>query len=451
LPAAWQVPEGFKFATPGEARLPADWWQLYGDRTLTELEALVEPANQTLAVADAQYRQALASAASARSTLSPTLTLTASASRSQQPVLTSGGGLASPPASNLYITSGQASWEPDLWGSVHANVAAAEASAAASFDQRAAVLLSLQAQLAIDYFQLRVADASIGLLTDTAGAYEQTLALVRRRHDGGVVTLADVTQADNQLQTARAALADARINRAVLEHAIAVLIGKTPGSFGLPPADWKAPEWPTVPLALPSTLLERRPDVASAERQVDAAADKISATRAAFFPVVTLSAQAGLESKQFRNWLSLPKGFWSIGPQLTQYLLDGGNHLALEQQALATLDQVTANYRQVVLESFQAVEDNLSNLDWLEEEQARQQAGVAAARQTLAIVTRQYQAGTVAYLNVISAQTSLLNAESAVLNLDGRKAVAHVQLVKALGGGWVPPTSDPGKAALPSR
>lgn len=435
----WRVPAGFKLAAPADSRIPADWWKSYGDPVLDTLEQAVPAANQTLAQADAQYRQALAAVGTARASLFPTLNVSVAVTRSQQPVLTGAGGLANPPPANLFTLSGQVSWEPDLWGAIHANLNAAEATAEASLDSRAAVLLSLQAQLATDYFQLRTADATIRLLSDTAEAYRRNVELTRLRQRGGVSTLADVTQAESQLQNALAQLADARINRATLEHAIAILIGRSPSEFQIETVDWTPPQWPALPLALPSTLLERRPDIANAERQVDAAAAKLVATRAAFFPVVDLALNAGFESRTLGNWLSLPKSFWSIGPQLTQYVLDGGAHITAEQSALAAIDQAAANYREVVLESFQAVQDNLIALHWLEEEQQRQSDAARAARTTLDIVTRQYQAGTVDYLNVITAQTTLLSAESAVLALESRKAAAHVNLVKALGGGWQAP------------
>ncbi|MDE3009298.1 MAG: efflux transporter outer membrane subunit [Pseudomonadota bacterium] len=434
---AWHVPEGFKLAQPGTARLPPDWWRAYGDALLDELEQAVAPANQTLAQADAQYRQALAAVGTARASLYPGATLNAGAARSQQPILTNGGGLAaSQPASNLYTLTGQVSWEPDLWGAIHANVSSAEASAEASLDARDAMLLSLQAQLAVDYFQLRTSDASIQLLDATAASYRRSLDITRVRQQGGVATRADVTQADTQLQGVLAQLADARITRATLEHAIAILLGRSPSEFSIAALAWQAPAWPALPIALPSTLLERRPDIANAERQVDAAAAKLVTTRAAFFPVLNLNASTGFESRSLANWLSLPKSFWSIGPQLTQYLFDAGAHVDAENQAVAVVDQATANYREVVLESFQAVEDNLATLQWLDEEQQRQQAAAASAGITLDIVTRQYQAGTVDYLNVITAEAALLSSQSAVIALEGRRAAAHVQLIKALGGGW---------------
>lgn len=434
---AWHVPAGFKLAQPGTARLPPDWWRSYGDPLLDELEQAVAPANQTLAQADAQYRQALAAVGTARASLYPSATLSAGATRSQQPILTNGGGLAtSQPATNLYTLTGQVSWEPDLWGAIHANVRSAEASAEASLDARDAMLLSLQAQLAVDYFQLRASDASIDLLAATVASYRHSLDITRLRQQGGVATRADVTQADTQLQGVLAQLADARITRATLEHAIAILLGRSPSEFSIAARAWQAPAWPALPIALPSTLLERRPDIANAERQVDAAAAKLVTTRAAFFPVLNLNASAGFESRSLANWLNLPKSFWSIGPQLTQYLFDAGAHIYAEKQAVAAVDQATANYREVVLESFQAVEDNLVTLQELDEEQQRQQAAAVSAGITLDIVTRQYQAGTVDYLNVITAESALLGSQSAVIGLEGRKAAAHVQLIKALGGGW---------------
>lgn len=443
---AWRVPEGFKLASPADREIPVDWWHAYGDPVLDELEVAVAPANQTLAQADAQYRQAVASVGTARAALYPTVNLAAGATRSQQPAQTSGGALISQPASNLLTLTGQVSWEPDLWGTIHASLSSAEATAEAALDSRAAMLLSLQATLATDYFQLRTSDATIQLLQDTSDSYRHSLELTRFREKGGLATRADVTQADSQLQAALAELADARITRATLEHAIAVLIGRSPAEFHIEPMAWKSPEWPPLSLGLPSTLLERRPDIANAERQVDAAAAKLVATRAAFFPVLTLNADAGFESRTLSHWLTLPNSFWSIGPQLTQYLFDAGAHIDAEKQAIAVVDQATANYREVVLEGFQAVEDNIATLNWLDEEQQHQRDAAASARITLDIVTRQYRAGTVDYLSVITAQTSLLSSESAVIAIEARKAAAHVQLVKALGGGW----QAPGKAATVS-
>ena len=436
FPATWQVPEGFKLAQPADQTLPQAWWTLYDDAELTALEARVAGGNQTLAQADAQYRQAAALLASAQASLSPTLNATLSANRSQQPILTSGGTLSSPPASNLYVLSGQASWEPDLWGTLHANVAASQATAQAGLASRGALLLSLQAQLASSYFQLRVADATRQLLQETVEAYQRSLALTEARLAAGLAGRTDVTQARSQLESARASLADARINRDTLEHAIAVLTGQAAQGFRIAARPWQAPVWPAVPTALPSTLLERRPDVANAERLVAAQAARLQVTESAFYPVLTLNAQFGFESKQVRNWISLPKTFWSIGPQLTQYLLDGGNHTALRDQAVASLDQATATYREVVLESFQAVEDAMSSLAALDEEIRRHQAAADAAAESLRLVTRQYQGGTVGYLNVLTAQTTLLSAQLNVLNSSGRQAVAHVSLVRALGGGW---------------
>jgi NodT family efflux transporter outer membrane factor (OMF) lipoprotein len=433
--SGWSVPEGFKLAAPSDHRIAGSWWESYQDPVLNDLEKRVENANQTLAQADAQYRQALAAVGIAGAALSPTANLNLTANRSQQPILTT-GGLANPPASNLYQLTGQVSWEPDLWGAIHASVASAEATRQASAANRGAVLLSLKSQAAIDYLQLRFTDANIRLLEETEQAYARSVELTQQRFKSGVAARSDVTQATTQLETARANLADARLNRASLEHAIAVLVGESASDFRIEKQAYKPVQWPSVPLVIPYELLERRPDIANAQRQVFAATQKLNADEAAFFPVVTLSATAGFESKQVRSWLALPKSLWSIGPQITQYLLDGGNRTATRDQQLAVLDQSVANYREVVLESFQSVEDNLSALVWLDEEIVRQNLADRAARETLEIINRQYLSGTVSYLNVITAQTALLTAESNIFNVESRKAAAHVQLVKALGGGW---------------
>jgi hypothetical protein len=433
----WTIPEGFKLASPSDQTIAGAWWEIYQDPQLNDLEARVEKANQTLAQADAQYRQALAALGIAGASLSPTANFNVSGNRSQQPILTT-GGLANPPASNLYQLTAQVSWEPDFWGAIHASVASAEASRQASQANRGAVLLSLQSQAAINYLQLRLADANIQLLDKTVQAYARSLELTQQRFRAGIAARSDVTQATTQLETAKASLAEIRINRASLEHALAVLTGEAASEFKIEAKVWQPIQWPSIPMGIPSSILERRPDIANAQRQVIAAAEKLNADEAAFFPVVTLTASGGFESKQARSWLSLPKSLWSIGPQITQHLLDGGNRTATRDQQLAVLDQAAANYRQVVLESFQSVEDNLSALHYLDEEILRQKAADEAASETLDMVSRLYASGTVSYLNVITAQTAVLNAKSTILNIESRKAAAHVQLIKALGGGWHP-------------
>ena len=433
--AHWRVPDGFKLAEPAADRIPAEWWKIYHDEDLDRLEEQVVQHNQTLAQADAQYRLAAATTASVQSSLYPTVTANFNGTRSQSPILTT-TGLARPAASNLFNLNLQASWEPDLWGAVHANILSAQASDQAAFASRGAALLSLQATLASDYFQLRVADATLHLLDETVAAYQKSLDLTRMRDHSGVAARSDVTQATSQLESARAAQSDQRLVRDTLEHAIAVLTGRSASDFSLAPRAWEAPDWPALPLGIPSALLERRPDIATAERQVASATAKLTAAEGAFYPVVTLSTELGFESRQLGNLVNLPKSFWSLGPSLTQYLFDGGNHTAVRDEALATIDQTTANYREVVLEAFQSVEDSVSGVLLLAEEESRQRANAKAARETLALVEEQYRSGVVGYLNVISAQTVLLSAETSVLGLQSRKAQAHVLLVKALGGGW---------------
>jgi NodT family efflux transporter outer membrane factor (OMF) lipoprotein len=327
------------------------------------------------------------------------------------------------------------SWEADVWGRIRRTVEASRSSAQASAADLESVRLSVQAALAQAYFQLQTVDAQMQLLNATAAAYKKALELTQNRYDSGVAGKTDVLQAETQLKSTQAQLIDLGVQRAQLEHAIAVLIGKPAPVFSLAAMPLAATP-PAVPVGVPSELLERRPDIASAERRIAAANAQIGVAKAAFFPRVTLSASGGYESSDSSTWLTWPSHFWSLGPALVQPLFAGGSIRALSDQARAAYDGTVATYRQTVLTGFQEVEDNLAASRILEEEAQVQGAAVKSAQQSLALIMNQYKAETVNYLNVIIAQTTALTNERVAADIAGRRMAAAVLLIKALGGGW---------------
>ena len=328
-----------------------------------------------------------------------------------------------------------ASWEPDLWGGIRRNIESNSDTAQASAADLAAARLSVQATLAQTYLLLRVQDAQLDLLRQTVAAYERSLQLTRNQYAAGIIARGDVAQAEAQLKSTQAQVFDAQITRAQLEHAVAVLVGKPPAELSIAPRELMA-VYPDVPLAVPSALLERRPDIAAAERRAASANAQIGVAQAAFFPALTLSANAGLQSSVIGSLLSLPNRYWSLGATLAQTLFDAGLRSAQKTQAIATYDETVASYRQTVLSGFQEVEDNLVALSLLEQEAAVQDAAVAAARESAAIALNQYKAGTANYLAVVVLQANALNSERTSLGILGRRLTASVGLVKALGGGW---------------
>jgi len=327
------------------------------------------------------------------------------------------------------------SWEADVWGRIRRTVEASRSSAQASAADLESVRLSVQAALAQAYFQLQTVDAQMQLLNATAAAYKKALELTQNRYDSGVAGKTDVLQAETQLKSTQAQLIDLGVQRAQLEHAIAMLIGKPASIFSLAASPLAAIP-PAVPVGVPSELLERRPDVAAAERRVAASNAQIGVAKAAFFPKVTLGASGGYESATSAKWLTWPSHFWSLGPAISQPLFAGGSIRALSDQARAAYDGTVATYRQTVLTGFQEVEDNLAASRILEEEAEVQGTAVKSAQQSLALVTNQYKAGTVSYLNVIVAQTTALTNERTAVDIAGRRMSATVLLIKALGGGW---------------
>jgi len=441
-PAAFK--EGWKQAEPRDHEDRGKWWEAFNDPLLNRLQEQVDISNQNLARAQAQFRQALALVDSARAAMYPNLTGGVSATRSRASSTT----VAQPssvPVSRGVVTNRNmpfnAAWEADLWGRLGRAVEANEAGAQASAADLQAARLSAQAQLAQNYFQLRALDAQQQLLEDTVAAYGKSLQLTQNRYAAGVVARADVVQAQTQLKSTQAQAIDIGVQRAQLEHAIALLVGKPASDFSISRAPLDAVP-PPVPPALPSALLERRPDIAAAERRMAAANAQVGVAKGAFFPALTLSAGTGFQSASLADWLTLPSRFWSVGTAIALPLFDGGLRRAASDQAIAAYDANVAAYRQIVLTGFQEVEDNLAALRILEQEAGVQDEAVKAARQSVELTTNQYKAGTVGYLNVIAVQGATLSNERAAIDILNRRLAASVLLVKALGGGWKPPARE---------
>ena len=433
-PAQYKELQGWHAAAPNDAAPKGEWWTLFADPELERLIARVDISNQNIRIAEARLRQAHAAADQARAALFPALNANGSATRSKSPSLPNAPSFASG-AVNNYSASLNASWEPDFWGGVRRSVEAGEAGFQASAADLENARLSARATLAQNYFALRVADATRQALADTVAAYGRTLQLTQNRYAAGVAARVDVVQAEVQLKSAQAQLIDVGVQRAQLEHAIALQLGLAPADFALAPAPLAA-RMPAIPVGLPSQLLERRPDVAAAERRTAAANADIGVAQAAFFPTVTLTAAGGSRTTSLADLFAAPTHFWSLGAAVLQPLFDAGLRSAQKAQAVAAYDEQVATYRQTVLAGFQEVEDNLAALRILEEEAALQDEVIKAARQAVALTTNQYQAGVVSYLNVITAQATLLANERAAANILGQRLAASVALIRALGGGW---------------
>jgi NodT family efflux transporter outer membrane factor (OMF) lipoprotein len=437
-PAAWKEAGDWKPAEPKDAAARGNWWEIYGDAELNALVQQVEVSNQNVLAAAAQFRQAQALLGVANAAYYPTLGANLSDSRAQgTSASTTGTSTVAPgsPIRNTTRLAFSASWEADVWGHIGRNVESSQASAQASDADLRAALLSAQATLVQTYVQLRANDAQQNLLAQTVAAYERSLQITQNRYAAGVAGRVDVAQAETQLKSTQVQAIDLGVQRAQYEHAIAVLIGKAPADFQLQPADG-LPALPAVPAALPSALLERRPDIAGAERRMAAANAQIGVAQSAFFPALTFSGSGGYQSSSFSQLLTLPNRFWSIGPALALTLFDGGARSAQKESAVAGYDKSVATYRQTVLAAFQEVEDNLVALRKLGDEAAAQHAAAEAAAEALALVENQYQAGTVSYLNVVTAQATALNAHSNDIGIAGRRLVASATLLKALGGNW---------------
>ncbi|WP_224077816.1 efflux transporter outer membrane subunit [Cupriavidus laharis] len=428
----------WKTAEPQDAQARPQWWQVFGDSELDALMSQVQISNQNIKAAEAQYRQALASLQAARAGFFPNVDAQAGVSRARG---TSGNTL------NGQSATLGATWELDVWGRVRRQVESSEASAQASQADLASTLLSTQATLAQSYFLLRIADAQKALLDRTVADYAKSLQLVQNQYKAGTAQRSDVLQSESQLKSAQAQQLDIQITRAQLEHAIAVLVGKPPSELTLGQADF-ATTPPRVPVAVPSQLLERRPDIGAAERRMAAANAQIGVAQAAYYPTLSLSASGGLTASTLARWMSLPDRIWSLGAGLAGTLFDGGLRSAAKAQAVAAYDQTVANYRQTVLGAFQEVEDNLAAQRLLEQEAVVQDDAVRAARDALALVNNRYRAGTASLLDVLVAQTTAYTAERTALTLMGRQYTTSVVLIKALGGGWH--QEEPGLGAAPA-
>jgi len=434
-PAGYKETEGWKVAQPQDAIARGKWWEMYGDFELNALMAQVQIANLNVAQAEAAYRQARAVAQAARAAYFPTLAIGASITRSAQST-TLGRALPSQIGTVTdYLLPLDLTWELDLWGRVRRNVESQQANAQASAADYENIQLSAQAELAQDYFLLRALDTQKQLLDASAAAFDKSLQLTKNRYAGGVASRADVAQAETQLRTTQAQAIDVTVQRAQLEHAIAILIGRAPSEFTLPPATLAALP-PAVPAGVPSTLLERRPDIAAAERRVAAANAQIGVAIAAYYPTVTLGASFGFETADAARWLEWPSHFWSIGPSISETVFDGGLRRSQTAQARAIYDQNVAFYRQTVLTGFREVEDNVAALRILEQEAQVQAEAVKSAEESVSLTTNQYKAGIVSYLNVVVSQTSALNNQVTAVNIQNRRLAASVLLIKALGGGW---------------
>jgi NodT family efflux transporter outer membrane factor (OMF) lipoprotein len=422
-----ELPAGWKEAQPNDGALRGKWWRVYNDPHLDALEDQVSISNQNVLAAEAQFREAQAAVRIARAGQFPTVTAAPSATGS-------GTGAASG-VQHVYTIPIDVAYQIDVWGSIRRGVATNSAIAQASAAELENALLLYQAELAADYFQVQGLDASRQLLDATVKSYEQYVQLTQDRYDGGVASMGDVALAQTQLETARAQLVDLGVQRAQFEHAIAVLAGKPPSDLSIPAAPNQSPP-PASSVGIPSTLLERRPDVAAAEREVAAANEQIGIAKAALYPSLALSAGAGLQTTVIGDLLTWPSRFWSVGPQLAETLFDAGKRRAQVKLTQAAYDATVANYRQTVLTAFQQVEDSLAQLRILSEEAEITDRAVKAAQQSLDISATQYRGGIASYLQVITAQTSLLQNQRAAVDILTRRMVASVSLIQALGGGW---------------
>ncbi|MEO8938183.1 MAG: efflux transporter outer membrane subunit [Burkholderiaceae bacterium] len=438
-PTAFKESRGWTVAVPADEAPRGKWWQIYGDADLDAIEDAAVGSNQSVAQAEASYRAATALVDAARANYFPVVSADASTTRS-------GGGRGNNSlrgTSNAATTRAvtlAASWEIDLWGRVRRQVESQRASAEASASDLGGIVLSTQAAIASNYFQLRQIDTQKQLLDDTITAYQRTLDVTRNRYAGGVSARVDVAQAETQLKTTQVQAIDLGVARAQLEHAIALLAGRAPADFAIPVKRWRAFEdkrAPAVPASgIPSELLQRRPDIAGAERRMAAANAEIGVAKAAYFPSLGISTSGGFSTLSAASLFTVPNRFWSIGPSIAQTIFDGGLRRAQTAQAIANYDASVAGYRQTVLSGFSEVEDQLAALRILEQESAAQDDVLASARESLALTLNQYKAGTVSYINVVTVQATALSNERNAVSIFGSRMVASVGLVRALGGGW---------------
>jgi NodT family efflux transporter outer membrane factor (OMF) lipoprotein len=444
-PAEFKEGKGWKVGQPGDDKIRPKWWELFNDLALNALEEQIPAGNQSLAASEANYRAARALVVSARSALFPTIGVAPaysnsriSATRGARVIGPGGvGGNSNSAAYNDFSFPFDISYTVDFWHRIRNQIAANAFSAQASAADVATALLSEQTTLAQDYFEVRALDFQEAILQDTLVNYRSTLSLTQTLFKTGIDSEQDVTLAQTQVNTATSQATDVGVARSQFEHAIATLLGRAPANFSLPVAAF-VPNPPTVPVAVPSTLLERRPDIAAAERQVAAANALIGVARAAYYPNVTLTATGGFESSSFTQWFTWPSRFWSLGPTVSQTLFDGGARRGQNEQAQANYDAAVANYRQTCLTAFQAVEDNLASLRILAQEIEEQQRAIESSAHYLDLALIRYKTGVDSYLNVIIAQNSLLTNRQTQVQAQLRDMSASVSLILALGGGWDP-------------
>src|SRR5882724_11565705 len=426
--------EGWKLAQPSDEIPRGQWWEIFGDPQLNALEEQVTAANQDLKVAEARFRQARAMIGFARASEFPTISAGLGISSIRRSDNAPFRTRSFPPTGD-FLLSFDLSCELDLWGRIRRTVAAAREEAQATAADLETVQLSLQAELAMNYFLLRSADAQQRLLNDTVKAYTDALQLTVNRFEGGAVPKSDVAQAQTQLETTRAQATDIAVQRAQFEHAIAILMGQPPATFSLPPAPLNL-QPPDIPVGLPSQLLERRPDIAAAERRVAEANEQIGIAKAAYYPTVVLNASVGFEGSTFGNLLNASSLLWSVGASITQTSFDAGRRRATSDAARASSDATVATYRQTTLSAFQQVEDSLAALRILEQEAQQQRRAVESAQLSLQLFTNRYRGGVDNYLQVITAQTVTLANQRTEIDILRRRIDASVLLVKAVGGGW---------------
>lgn len=448
---------GWKLAQPGLASAPREpWWLMYRDPTLTALMQELNVSNQNIALAEARFRQAVAVTQGARAPLLPTITATGSATRSGAGAGSSTSAFSTSTSNNSYGFSAQAAWQIDIWGSVRRNIESTDATELALAADVSGARLTAQTALALAYLQVRVLDEQRRLLTATVDAYQRALKLTQNRYNAGISGQGDVSVARTQLESTRAQLIDLEQQRAIFENAVAVLLGRAPSTFAIK-AEKIPLVPPMVPVGLPSELLERRPDVAAAERRTAAANAQIGVATAAWFPNLTLNANAGYRSNDLTQWFTAPAQFWALGPQLAALIFDGGARQAQINQTRAQFDAQVAIYRQTVLTALQEVENAMVQMRVFEQEEAVQRLAVQSAQQSLRLARNQYDQGLIDYLSVAVLETTALNNERTYITLVGNRFAASVRLVASLGGGWSAedlkrlddsgnPTTQPSKA-----
>ena len=436
-PQSFKESDGWKQAQPGDQALRGDWWQIFNDPQLNALEEELTVSNQNLRVAESRLREARAIIRVNRSAEFPTISTSPSitnerisANEPYFPASEANNGTGN------FILPVDFSYEVDLWGKIRRTISASKEEAQATAGDLETASLSLHAELAVDYFELRSADAQKQLLDDTVNYYTQALQLTQNRFEGGAAPKSDVAQAKTQLDGARVQDTDITVTRAQFEHAIATLIGKPPAQFNITPEPKTALNLPAIPIGMPDSLLERRPDIAAAERRMAEANDQVGIARAAFFPSLVIGATGGFEGTSIVNWFNWPSRLWAVGPQISQTIFDAGRRRGVSESANANYDGTVASYRQTTLTAFQEVEDNLAALRILENEALQQHEATASAQESLQLFTNRYEGGVDNYLQVITAQTVALANERNDIDIQRRRMDASVLLVKAVGGGW---------------